>query len=85
MRIIAGDDCQLDSFVIANKHVWIRAKSNISPVAPFAVAPGCILWIHTRIILAVRNSQFLFLFELVALSRALYQYDLGASLSALLR
>ena len=32
-----GDDCRLDSLVIANKHVWIRANSIISPVTPFQV------------------------------------------------
>jgi hypothetical protein len=34
-----GDDFSLENFVIANKHVWIRCTSNISPVLPFAVTP----------------------------------------------
>ena len=34
-----GDDCRFESFVIANKHVWMRARSSISPVNPFQVSP----------------------------------------------
>jgi hypothetical protein len=33
-----GSDCRIESLVISNKHVWIRFKSVISPVAPFSVA-----------------------------------------------
>ena len=32
-----GEECSLDNLVIANKHVWLRARSSISPVVPFAV------------------------------------------------
>ena len=34
-----GEEFRLDSLVIANKHVWIRANSVISPVEPFQVTP----------------------------------------------
>jgi hypothetical protein len=33
-----GEDCAVQSLVITNKKVWIKASSKISPVAPFAVA-----------------------------------------------
>jgi hypothetical protein len=34
-----GEDCRVESLVIANKHIWLRANSKISPVTPFAVTP----------------------------------------------
>lgn len=33
-----GDDCRIESLVIANKNIWIRMASVISPVEPFSVA-----------------------------------------------
>lgn len=33
-----GEDCKIESLVIANKNIWIRAASIISPVQPFTVA-----------------------------------------------
>ena len=32
-----GEDCAVQSLVITNKKVWVKATSTISPVAPFAV------------------------------------------------
>eukprot|EP00595_Chromulina_sp_UTEXLB2642_P003579 CAMPEP_0196764370 /NCGR_PEP_ID=MMETSP1095-20130614/5950_1 /TAXON_ID=96789 ORGANISM="Chromulina nebulosa, Strain UTEXLB2642" /NCGR_SAMPLE_ID=MMETSP1095 /ASSEMBLY_ACC=CAM_ASM_000446 /LENGTH=170 /DNA_ID=CAMNT_0042119723 /DNA_START=565 /DNA_END=1077 /DNA_ORIENTATION=+ len=34
-----GEDCTIMSLVIGDKHIWLRAKANISPVSPFSVAP----------------------------------------------
>jgi hypothetical protein len=54
-----GENFSLESLVIANKHVWLRANAVISPVAPFHVTP--------------------------VESKALYQFDLAALLSNLMR
>jgi len=32
-----GEDCQIQSLVVANKNIWVRAAARISPVPPFAV------------------------------------------------
>ena len=32
-----GDEFRIESLVIANKNIWIRAASIISPIEPFAV------------------------------------------------
>lgn len=34
-----GEDCNIISLVIGEKHVWLRARSTISPISPFAVTP----------------------------------------------
>lgn len=33
-----GEDCIIENLVIANKNIWIRAASVISPITPFSVA-----------------------------------------------
>lgn len=54
-----GAQCRLESLVVGQRHIWLRAVSVISPVPSFPVV--------------------------TAPRRALYQYDLAALLSSLLR
>jgi hypothetical protein len=61
-----GEDFRIESLVIANKNIWIRAASVISPVAPFAVSE--------------RRSKGLFKYDMAVLLSSLLRLNGGIAM-----